>query len=389
MRIPLLFAVTVLLISLAVDLYISRRLKGHNILQRVHAAIAASFTILWIAIICVPKRIGDDGFMMHIMWALYAYWSVYVPKYIAVIFDLAGAIPRMWHKARVKLFSYVGAAIGFLIFGAIWWGALAGRFHLDINKVNISIPDLPAGMRGLRIVQISDWHVGSYGTDTAFVSRAIDSINALRPDLIVFTGDIVNRHSNELRPFEQTMSRLHAPLGVYSVMGNHDYGDYYAWASEYAHLADADTLRAIQRRMGWHMLDNETVMLHRGSDSLALVGVENIGEPPFKTRGNLLRAYPTPADSTAKILLSHNPMHWTDSIAGKTDRNFALTLSGHTHAMQMQIGGWSPAEWRYPKWKGLHSDSLGRQLYVNIGLGTVGMPMRIGASPEITLITLN
>ena len=389
MRIPLLFSIIVFALGFAADFYIYRRLKGHRALRRAHVALAAAFTLLWALIVCVPKRTGDDAFMLRLMWALYAYWSVYVPKYAAVLVDLLGAVPRLWRKARVKFFGYAGATVGLAIFSAMWWGALAGRFHLDVREVSVDIPDLPSDMRGLRIVQISDWHVGSYGTDTAFVARTVDSINALRPDIIVFTGDVVNRHSDELRPFEHTLSRLHAPMGVYSVMGNHDYGDYFSWPSEEAHRADADTLRSIERRMGWRMLDNETVILHRGADSLALIGVENIGEPPFKTRGDLLRAYPTPADSTAKILLSHNPMHWTDSIAGQPGRNIALTLSGHTHAMQMQVGHWSPAEWRYPTWEGLYSDSLGRKLYVNIGIGTVGMPMRIGATPEITLLTLN
>ena len=136
------------------------------------------------------------------------------------------------------------------------------------------------------------------------------------------------------------------------------------------------------------MLDNTTAWLRRGNDSIALIGVENIGEPPFTTRGHLERAYPTLQDSVTKVLLSHNPRHWTDSIANHNDRNIALTLSGHTHAMQIQLGTFSPAKWVYPTWWGTYTDSIGRTLYVNRGLGTVGAPRRIGAMPEISVLTL-
>lgn len=389
MRLPLLVALIALAVNTAVDFYIFRRLAGRPRLQRYHAVLSVLLCMLWLSIIIVPKRIGDDAFLLRLMWTIYGYWTVYIPKYIACLFDAVAAIPRLWHGRRWRLLTGTGTALGIVVFGTMWWGALVERFSLTQNEVEVEIPGLPADLRGLRIVQISDWHVGSYGTDTTFVARTVDSINALRPDLVLFTGDIVNRHSTELKPFEGVMSRLHAPMGVYSVMGNHDYGDYYSWPSQDARRADADTLRAIQRRMGWHMLDNATVML--GADStarLALVGVENIGEPPFNTYGDLRHAYPTPADSVPKILMSHNPAHWTDSIAGNPDINIALTLSGHTHAMQMRIGAFSPAAWKYRTWGGLYTDSLGRKLYVNTGIGTVGIPMRIGATPEITLITL-
>ena len=388
MRLPLAMALLGLALNIAIDFYIWRRLHRHPRARKLHIAASVVLSLLWAGIICVPKRVGDDAFLVRIMWAIYAYWSVYLPKYIAVIFDAAGALPHLWHRRRWHVLTIAGVALGVVSFGAMWWGALVERFRLDVREVEIDIPTLPQSFRGMRIVQISDWHVGSYADDTIFVAKTVDAINALHPDIILFTGDIVNRHSNELRPFTSPLSRLCAPLGVYSVMGNHDYGDYYNWTSEAAHKADADTLRALQRRMGWHMLDNSTAMLHRASDSIALIGVENIGEPPFTTRGDLRRAYPHTDDEVTKILLSHNPRHWTDSIAGNNGAHIALTLSGHTHAMQMKIGSFSPASWKYPTWGGLYTDSLGRHLYVNIGLGTVGLPMRIGATPEITLITL-
>lgn len=389
MRLPLLIALVALAVNLAVDWYIYRRLAGHRRLQRLQLASAAVLSLVWVALIAVPKRVGEDSFLISLMWAVYGYWTFYLPKYAAVIFDAVAAVPHLWHRRRWHWLTAVGIVAGAGIFCAMWWGALVERFRLKVNEVTVAIPNLPDNLKGLRIVQISDWHVGTYGSDTAFVSRTVNEINSLKPDVILFTGDIVNRHSHELRPFTAALSQLRAPMGVYSIMGNHDYGDYYSWPSEQAHLADADSLRAMQRRMGWKMLDNATAWLRRGSDSLALIGVENIGEPPFSTHGDLLRAYPTPADSVPKILLSHNPAHWLDSISGKPEVNIALTLSGHTHAMQMRVGSFSPAVWKYPTWGGLYSDDAGHKLYVNTGLGTVGLPMRIGATPEITVITLD
>lgn len=388
MRFPLLPGLIVLILNLAVDFCIYRLLKGHDRLRRVHAVLSALLALVWIGIVCIPKKLGADAFMLGLSWILYAYFSVYIPKYIALIFCAVASIPLIFGRRSWRWLQMVGVGIGCVAFGAMWWGSLVGRYRIDVREVEVEIPNLPSGLRGLRIVQISDWHVGSYGQSSRFIDKCIRRIDSLHPDVVVFTGDIVNRHSAELRPFIEQFSRLTALMGVYSVMGNHDYGDYYGWPDEKAHRADADSLRAMQRRMGWNVLDNTTAMLHRGGDSLALIGVENIGEPPFVTRGSLLRAYSTPGDSVPKILLSHNPRHWTDSIAGHPDRNIALTLSGHTHAMQLRIAGMSPASLRYPTWGGLYADSLGRKLYVNIGLGTVGPPMRIGATPEITLFIL-
>ena len=215
----------------------------------------------------------------------------------------------------------------------------------------------------------------------------------------MFTGDIVNRKTDEILPFVNILKRLKAPLGVYSVMGNHDYGDYTDWPHEQAHAADTRQLRAIQTGMGWNLLCNTHKFIYSAQgDSIAMIGVENWGEPPFKQYGDLKKAYPTAnkiGDNNFKILLSHNPMHWHNEVREYTDID--LTLSGHTHAMQVLIGGigtgFTPSSWRYPEWGGLYThkgaDGAIRNLYVNIGCGEVAIPARIGASPEITLITLH
>lgn len=270
----------------------------------------------------------------------------------------------------------------------MWWGAVINRHRISVTPVELESPRWPRSFDGYKIAQISDLHVGTWGTDTTFLSKLVDNINALDPDLIVFTGDIVNRQSDEFAPMISTFSRLKAPDGVFAVMGNHDYGDYRSWPDENAHLADRTNLHNLYKLTGHRLLLNETEYITRGNDSIAVIGVENIGEPPFATYGDLGQAYADTSDSLPKILLSHNPAHWTHDIKDNPAQNIDLTLSGHTHAMQIQIAGLSPSSMRYSTPWGLYTDSLGHSLVVNRGAGTVGMPMRLGATPEITLITL-
>ncbi len=221
------------------------------------------------------------------------------------------------------------------------------------------------------------------------MSRLVDHINSLDPDLIVFTGDIVNRKTDEITPFVEVLGRLHAPDGVIAILGNHDYGDYMTWPSDEAKRENMQMLYDTYDTAGINLLLNQTEWIRRGNDSIAIIGVENIGDPPFPIYGSLSKAYPIPGDSTTKILLSHNPAHWVDSISGNDKARIQLTLAGHTHAMQIEMFGISPAALRYKTWGGLYADSHERhQLYVNIGAGTVGMPMRLGATPEVTLLTL-
>ena len=248
---------------------------------------------------------------------------------------------------------------------------------------------MPAEFEGYRIAQISDLHVGTYGNDTAFVSSLADRLNALDADLIVFTGDIVNSRAAELVPHAGPLSRISAPDGVLSILGNHDYGDYASWPDAAAKRENMELLKSLQGKMGWRLLLNETETLRRGQDSIIVIGVENIGDPPFPVYGSLPKAYPQLSDSVVKILLTHNPAHWVDSIASRPDINIPFSMAGHTHAMQIEILGWSPAKYRYPTWGGLYTDDdNSHKLYVNIGTGTVGFPARVGATPEITLFTL-
>lgn len=396
MRLPLLPILLVLVINALVDFYIYRAVSRRS--PRSHHRRTMKSICLWssvvlaavlVAAICWPKKSGDNDELLGLMWVLFGYFSIYIPKYVYVIFDLLASVPKLLHRHRLKWLSATGIGAGVIVFGLMWWGALINRYRIQVNEVTVSIPTLPKSFSGLKIAQISDLHVGTYGHDTTFVAKLVERVNSLHPDMIVFTGDIVNRRSDELIPFAEVLSHLEAPMGVYSILGNHDYGDYYLWPSENDKADNLQLLKDTQRRMGWKMLNNTTEMLHNGNDSIALIGVENVGDPPFHCYGNLDTAYPGDLeDPTVKILLSHNPAHWTSDICDAPDKNIALTLSGHTHAMQMELFGVSPAAMRYPTWGGRYSDEAGQTLYVNIGTGEVAIPARIGATPEITLLTI-
>lgn len=392
MRLPLIPLFVFLFINILVDTYIYNVLKRRFRSvwpKRVQLWTAVALFIMIVVVICFPKRNCSDDMLRVIMWMLYTYIACYFPKYLFIIVDLIARIPQLFRRRRLGWLSATGGVAAFILFGAMWWGALVNRFNIDVNEVTVEIEGLPDEFDGYTIAQFSDMHVGTFGSDTTFVAKFVDNINALKPDAIVFTGDIVNSKTSELLPHVGPFSRLKAPGGVYSILGNHDYGDYSEWPSAEAKKANLDLMKELQGKMGWRLLLNETVMLRQGADSVVLIGVENIGDPPFKVYGSLSKAYPTLSDSVAKILLTHNPAHWTDSISDRSDVRVPLSLSGHTHAMQMEVLGWSPAEFRYKTWGGLYSDSDKKhQLYVNIGGGTVGFPARIGATPEITLITL-
>lgn len=392
MRLPMFPILMIILINLLVDSYIYRVLKRRYdslLLSRAHFWSAVVLAVLIIVTVLLPRRNCSNGLLLTVMWGLYTYFSFYIPKCLFLVFDLLAKIPRLFRKRRIKSLSLAGCLIAGITFVTLWWGALINRYGIDVNRVEVEVAGLPDKFDGYTIAQISDLHVGTYGDDTAYVAKVVDTVNGLNADVVVFTGDIVNSKTAELEPFVPTLSRLYAPDGVFSILGNHDYGDYSEWPSALAKQDNMTRLFRLQDEMGWRLLRNESEFLRRGNDSIVLIGVENIGDPPFRVYGSLRKAYPELGDSITKVLLSHNPAHWTDSIAGREDVNVSLTLSGHTHAMQMEMFGWSPAGFRYKTWGGLYSDdNIKHQLYVNIGVGTVAIPARIGATPEITLITL-
>lgn len=392
MRLPLAFAIVLIVFNTLIDYYIFRRLLScrHRKAAWIQIITGGLLQAMAIVAICLPRRSGSEHVLLGVMWMLYAYLSVYIPKLLFTIIDCIGlGIARLNKRLRYfqPYFSWVGIGGGLFVFIALWWGALINRNNIETTHETVMVDGLPKAFEGYKIAQFSDLHVGTWGSDTTFVSHLVDSINAQRPDLIVFTGDIVNSQSKELRFFLKPLSRLKAKDGVISILGNHDYGDYHIWASPEAKAKNLLDLVTMQRKMGWDLLLNQNRIIRRGNDSIVIVGVENIGDPPFRSYGSLPRALGTTNKESPKILLTHNPVHWCDSISSDSSLNIPLTLSGHTHAMQIKVGEFSPAVWRYKTWKGMHHTG-DKNLYVNIGAGTVGFPARIGATPEITLLTL-
>ena len=392
MRLPFFLATGVFLLQIISDIYLfylAKRRSRRLFPQKFQLWETIFFLVYMLVFLLLPKRDNADGLLRVQMWMLFGYFTVYLPKILFIIFDLLASLPILFHRKRIRWVTTAGVVAAATLFGGMWWGALINRNRIQVNEVEIEIDRLPESFDGYRIAQLSDLHVGTFGTDTTFISRLTDRVNSLHPDLIVFTGDIVNARSSEIDPHVTALSELQARDGVYAILGNHDYGDYSDWATDDAKEADRRHLRDAIGNMGWRLLLNETEMIRRDGDSIAVIGVENIGDPPFHVYGSLAKAYPDVSDNVSKILLTHNPAHWTDSIADNPDINIPLTLSGHTHAMQMEVGGFSPAVFRYPTWGGLYADKDKKHnLYVNIGIGTVGFPARIGATPEITVITL-
>ncbi|MGM9693454.1 MAG: metallophosphoesterase, partial [Alloprevotella sp.] len=271
-------------------------------------------------------------------------------------------------------------------------GLTVGHRILDVNRVTLASPLLPQRFDGFRVVQLSDLHVGTYFSDTTFVSAVVDSVNRLCPDLIVFTGDMINVTPEELRPeFAEILSRLKAPCGVYSVLGNHDYCIYGGIRSEQeVRQATAEVVR-LEKSMGWDVLRDEHRLLVRGGDTLVLAGTDNVAKPrplregeyvpPAGSLKKALRGVPT---SLPVLLLTHDPWHWRREVTA--DPRVLFTLSGHTHALHLRIGDFSPAAWIMPEWGGKYVSRNG-VLYVSTGLGG-SVPYRLGAWPAIELITL-
>lgn len=275
------------------------------------------------------------------------------------------------------------------IVGSVLWGRYVTRLRLDVSQAELVSQRVPSAFDGFKIAHISDFHLDSFdkNKEMGFVEEIIDRIANEQPDIVCFTGDLVTVRSAQAIPYRRLLHKLSASgIPVYSVMGNHDYADYVWEFDESRRLADRDSLRQLMSEAGWRVLDNESEWLYRGSDSLLVAGVENIGEPPFSVYGDLGKALEgNYADNVFTILLSHNPTHWRSEVLPNT--SIDLTLSGHTHAMQFRVGSWSPSKWKYPEFAGLYREGL-QFLNVNTGLGGVGPKIRIGVKPEISIITL-
>ncbi len=292
--------------------------------------------------------------------------------------------------SRRKFVSAIGLGLAALPFGALLYGMYRGKYNYQVLKYELTFDDLPEAFDGYKITQISDVHSGSFDNRDK-VSYGIDLVNEQQSDVILFTGDIVNDKTDELRPWADLFSKLTAKDGVYSVLGNHDYGDYTSWESDAAKAQNLEELKALQKNMGFDLLLDEHRYLEKDGKRIALLGVENWGRGRFKKAGDLQKAKSGINKDDFKILMSHDPSHWEDVVIND-DYHFHLTLSGHTHGMQfgVEIPGfikWSPVKWRYKYWAGIYKE-LGQYINVNRGFGFIGYPGRVGIMPEISVITL-
>ena len=291
---------------------------------------------------------------------------------------------------RAKFISQLGIILATAPFVTILFGVLKGRFAFYTRPVKLSFPNLPKAFDKLRIVQISDLHLGSFGNNRKVLLEAINLINAQKPDIVVFTGDLVNNFAGETNDWDNILRGIKAPMGKYAILGNHDYGDYSSWSTPKMKEENFRGILAAFRRFEFKLLRNESIFIEKDGESFALSGVENWGRPPFPQYGDLEKAWSNARKASFKLLLSHDPDHWDAEVVGK--KNYDLTLSGHTHGMQfgVELGkfSWSPAKYRFKRWAGLYRE--GKQfLYVNRGLGYLGMPARVGMPPEITVFELH
>jgi predicted MPP superfamily phosphohydrolase len=296
---------------------------------------------------------------------------------------------------RSEFLKTTGLVSGGLLFSGLLVGMVKWAFDFKIHRHRVHLPNLPISFDGLRIVQISDIHLGSWASKQA-LRESIHRINELEPDLIFFTGDLVNSKTNEAFAFEEILAELKAPSGIYATLGNHDYGDYVRWPSKAAKQENMQQLYDLYRRLGWELLNNENRIFDNGDGKLAVIGVENWGDfGRFPKYGDLGKAIIGAEDAHVKLLLSHDPSHW-DKVVTEHYRDIDITFAGHTHGFQFGIEikniKWSPAQYIYKHWAGMYErfspESQLQRLYVNRGLGNIGYPGRVGILPEITLMEL-
>ena len=348
-----------------------------------------------------------DGFSHAHAYAFGFFVAILIPKMVLLLVMLSEDIFRIplaiyrfftegdsakgnYFASRRQFISQIALGIAALPLASILYGIYKGKYNYKVLKYTLHFEDLPEAFDGYKITQISDIHSGSFDNDDK-VKYGVDLINRQNSDVILFTGDIVNNKADELQPYTTIFNKLQAKDGLFSVLGNHDYGDYVTWDSEEAKTKNLDYLKKLQREIGFDLLLNESRYIERDGQRIALIGVENWGAGGFKKAGDLNTAAQHIDENDFKILMSHDPTHWQKQVI--TDpKHYHLTLSGHTHGMQfgIEIPGWfkwSPVKWRYKYWAGIYEEA-GQYINVNRGFGYLAFPGRVGIWPEITVIEL-
>jgi predicted MPP superfamily phosphohydrolase len=315
-------------------------------------------------------------------------------RLVAFVISKLSSSPKLSANAETTIdrsvfLSWLGLGIGGGLFGTLLYG-FGNKYKYQLNRIPLVFNNLPKAFKGLKIIHISDIHSGSFN-DKAAVNKGIDMIIKEKPDLILFTGDLVNDRYEEMHDYIDVFNRLKAPLGVFSTLGNHDYGDYVAWSSEVAKQLNLENLKKVHAQLGWKLMMNEHAIFEKNGEKIALLGIENFGaKGRFPKYGRMQDAYLGTENIPFKILLSHDPSHWDYQVT-KEYKDIDLMLSGHTHGMQFGLDNpyfkWSPVKWMYKQWAGLYEEGK-QKLYVNRGFGFIGYPGRVGILPEITVIEL-
>jgi predicted MPP superfamily phosphohydrolase len=415
MRTPL-GAFIVVAIMLLMDTYIFQAIKtvSQNVSPKVKIIIYSVYwTLSAVAVVCFLLFLFTEQSFMGKRFRTYLFATfigLFMAKLVAIVFFLIDDIRRLIQWISGKLFfsntdvdtmsgdgisrsvflSWLGLAAGGTLFGSLLYG-YSNKYNYNVKRIQLAYDNLPAAFKGLKIVHISDIHSGSF-TDKKAVAHGVEKILREKADLILFTGDLVNDRTSEMEDYMDVFNKLNAPLGVYSTLGNHDYGDYVRWPyNGLSKEQNLENLKKVHADLGWKLLMNEHVVLEKEGAEIALLGIENwSNKARFPKHGRMDLAHPGTEKYPFKILMSHDPSHW-DAQVKPTYPDVDLTLSGHTHGMQfgIEIPGfkWSPVQYIYKQWHGLYEDGK-QKLYVNPGYGFLGYPGRVGVLAEITVIEL-
>ncbi len=357
------------------------------------------------------NQVKESDTYIYVGYLVSSFALFYFPKFVFIVFVLLKDIQLLFQKIfnwvkrkkkkglspdnsgrkmeRAEFLYQMGLVLAAVPFASILYGVTKGKFNYRVMRENLHFDNLPKSFKGLKIVQISDMHLGSFNKKFDQVAKAVELINEQEPDILLFTGDLVNNFAEETEGWAPVLSQLKAKIGKYSVLGNHDYGDYSEWKSAAAKEKNLDAIKKFHQKIGFRLLLNETETLNINGEEIALIGVENWGKPPFPQHGDLQKAAKKAQGQPFKILMSHDPSHWDAKVLKSKDID--LTFAGHTHGMQFGIERagikWSPVQYKYPRWGGLYREKK-QFLYVNRGFGYIGFPGRIGMPPEITVVEL-
>lgn len=363
-------------------------LPADSLSRQVRTFIWAGIAIPYFSKVFAVIFILIDDIGRFFRWIVSLFYKPEVRE--AVVDSNSAAIPATDVIPRSEFLMKTALVVGSIPLVGFSWGILSGAHDYRIRRIKLPLKNLPSGFNGMTIAQISDIHTGSFFNKTA-VKGGVEMLLGQKPDLVFFTGDLVNSTASEVNSYIDVFDKVKAPMGVYSTLGNHDYGKYVQWPSAQAERQNVLDVIAAHKQMGWNIMLDENKILEQNGDKIALIGVQNLGFGPAALRmGNLAKAYQGTKDYPVKLLLSHDPTHWDAEVRPRFS-DIDVTFSGHTHGAQFGVDlgdvRWSPAQYFYRQWAGLYQEG-DQRLYVNRGYGYIGYPGRVGILPEITIFEL-